>query len=65
MSIVVFFFFLVHGGGLATHLIAAGLNKFKNRSRSLQLYCCDGQSRLELAELLEKGGEMQRGAGAG
>lgn len=51
------FFFLVHGGGLATHLTAAGLNKFKNRSRSLQLYCCDRQSLTELAELLEKGSE--------
>lgn len=55
MSIV--FFSLVHGGGLATHLTAAGLNKLKNRSRSLQLYCCDGQSLLVWAELLEKGSE--------
>ena len=57
MSIVFCFFFLVHGGGLATHLTAAGLNKLKNRSRSLQLYCWDGQSLLAWAELLEKGSE--------
>lgn len=48
----------MHGGGRAPRPTAAGLNKLKKRSRSLQLHCCDGQS----LPTWEKGSEKSAGS---